>query len=233
MSFQAMTWAVAQKCGAASTKLVLLMLANHANGHTGQCNPRHKLLAEECDMTVDTLKTQLKKLEAMGLIEIIPQYADGVQLPNHYRLNLGGGGGKNYPGGGGDFSGEGGGKIYPPYNQEVNQEVKPITPIPPKGGSSVSFKTWLQTVKEKGEKPIPEDDAVFAYAEQVGIPTDFLSLAWSEMKARYSDPHSKRYKDWRRVFRTAVRANWFKLWYFDTASNTYALTTQGQQAQRA
>ena len=65
MSFQAMTWATAQTCGSAAAKLVLLMLANHSNGHTGQCNPKHKLLAQECEMTVDTLKSHLKKLESL------------------------------------------------------------------------------------------------------------------------------------------------------------------------
>ena len=115
MSFEAMAWASKQDTGSSSSKLVLLMLANHANGHTGQCNPRHKMLAQVCEMTVETLKTHLKRLEAAGLIKIISQFADGVQLPNHYVLNLGGGGG--------NFSGEGGGKNPPPYNQEVNQEL--------------------------------------------------------------------------------------------------------------
>ncbi len=103
MSFQAMTWATAQKCGTAPAKLVLLMLANHANGHTGQCNPRHKLLADECDMKVDALKSNLKKLQELELIEIIPQYSEGVQLPNHYRLNM--------PTGGGVFRGDGSGGV--------------------------------------------------------------------------------------------------------------------------
>lgn len=117
MSFQAMTWAVAQTCGSAATKLVLLMLADHANGHTGQCNPRHKLLAAECEMTTDTLKTHIKKLDALGLIEVIPQFAEEVQLPNQYRLKM--------QGGGGVFQGEGGGKNHPPYNQEDNPERNP------------------------------------------------------------------------------------------------------------
>ena len=134
MSFQAMTWATSQTCGSAATKLVLLMLANHANGHTGQCNPRHKVLAEECEMRVETLKDHLKKLASLGLIEIVPQYAEGVQLPNHYTLLLQGGGGEKHPEGGGEKRTGGGGRFSPPrINQEVkNQEVEPIPP-PPKG----------------------------------------------------------------------------------------------------
>jgi len=131
-----MTWATAKKCGSASTKLVLLMLANHSNGHTAQCNPRHKILASECDMTVETLKTHIKRLEALGLIKIIPQYADGVQLPNQYILIIEGGGGENspHPGGensphpGGGNSPHPGGGNSPPYNQEVKPGIKPIEP---------------------------------------------------------------------------------------------------------
>ena len=126
MSFQAMTWAVSQKCGGASTKLVLMMLANHANGHTGQCNPRHKLLAAECEMSIETLKSHLKKLAELDLIEIVPQFAEEVQLPNQYVLN--------FQGGGGDFWGEGRGENSPPYNQERNQERN--HPHTPRGGDS-------------------------------------------------------------------------------------------------
>ena len=118
-----MTWAAKQNAGSAAGKLVLLMLANHANGHTGQCNPRHKLLAEVCEMSVDTLKNHLRKLEESGLIEIIPQYAEGVQLPNQYRLNMQGGGCEKQGDGGGEFHRGGGGKNPPPYNQEVNRET--------------------------------------------------------------------------------------------------------------
>ena len=107
------------------------------------------------------------------------------------------------------------------------------TPIPPRGAkAAVSLKTWAESVKAKGEKLIPEDDAVFDYAATVGIPDDFLSLAWQEFRYRYSQPDAKRYRDWRQVFRKAVRGNWLKLWYCDQ-HGAYALTTVGIQAQRA
>lgn len=151
MSFQAMTWAVAQTCGSAATKLVLLMLADHANGHTGQCNPRHKLLAAECEMTTDTLKAHLKKLDALGLIEVIPQFAEEVQLPNQYRLKM--------QGGGGVFQGEGGGKKHPPYNHECNPERNPeenqeprkrsTAPSAPDGVSPQVWSDWLALRKAK------------------------------------------------------------------------------------
>lgn len=122
MSFQVMSWAVNQKCGSAAAKMVLMMLANHTNGHTNRCNPRHKTLAEECEMRVETLKNHLKNLEQLGLITIIPQFSDGVQLANHYQLNSEGGGGDFRTGGGGEKRMGGGGDFRTTVKQEVKQE---------------------------------------------------------------------------------------------------------------
>lgn len=94
------------------------------------------------------------------------------------------------------------------------------------GKPLVTFSRWLEIVKEQNEKPIPEDSSIFEYAQDAGIDSDFLRLAWVEFKARYSDD-SKRYKDWRAVFGKAVRGNWFKLWWIDNGE--YKLTTLGQQ----
>jgi len=94
----------------------------------------------------------------------------------------------------------------------------------------VSFQTWASDLKAKGEKIIPSDDPVYAYADGIGLPRDFLRLAWVEFKARYSEPGAKRYRDWRAVFRKAVRGNWLKLWYLD--GDDFLLTTVGHQAQR-
>lgn len=110
------------------------------------------------------------------------------------------------------------------------------TPIPPMGQSpkkdcAVSLPTWLATMKSIGEQPIPETDPVFDYAEQAGIPMDMLRLCWVEFRGRYSEPNAKRYKDWRSVYRKAVRGNWLRLWR-TTPEGGYVLTTEGQQAQR-
>lgn len=124
------------------------------------------------------------------------------------------------------------------------REEKSInTPIPPKGADAdsipekqktpaIALPTWLEAIKASSEKPIPETDPVFAYAEQVGIPPDHLRLCWREFRDRYSQPGAKRYRDWRGVFRKAVRGNWFKLWWVD-AEGQYLLTTCGKQAEMA
>ena len=127
--------------------------------------------------------------------------------------------------------------------KQTREEKSINTPIPPKGAESVkvsekqktpaiTLMTWLEAIKASAEKPIPENDPVFAYAEQVGIPPDYLRLCWREFRDRYSQPGAKRYRDWRGVFRKAVRGNWFKLWWVD-AAGAYALTTVGKQAEMA
>lgn len=229
MSFQAMTWATAQTCGSPTTKLVLLMLANHANGHTGQCNPRHRTLAAECEIRIETLKEHLKRLADSGLIEIVPQFAEGVQLPNQYRLNMQGGGGEIHTGGGGEIRTGGGGEIRPPNNQESNQEENQVP-----ASRGTTLRIWLEDVKTKGEQAIPETDPVFAYAEKTGIPDEFLRLAWRVFKDQHTSGAGslKRQKSWRQTFRTYVEKGYMRLWYIN-AEGQYALTTAGIQAQRA
>lgn len=117
-------------------------------------------------------------------------------------------------------------------------------PIPPGGGlletthakakkrGAIAFQTFLDECRDSGEKPIPENDSVFSYADETGIPIEFLRLHWMEFKERYTTPDAKRYKDWRSVYRKSVRGCWFKLWWIST-DGTCALTTVGEQAKRA
>lgn len=126
-----------------------------------------------------------------------------------------------------------------PREDKIREVLK--TPHTPQGGqpvekigkpkAAVSLQTFLADCRSTGAKPIPDDDPVFAYADKVKLPADFLSLQWREFKDRYQAPDSKRYKAWRTVFLKSVKANWFKLWFVGADGN-YALTTVGQQAQR-
>ena len=113
--------------------------------------------------------------------------------------------------------------------EKRREEEIPHTPKGAKPGPT-SLKTWLDAVKAKGELPIAADDPVFAYAAEIDLPREFLQLAWREFRGRYGEPDAKRYRDWRAVFRKAVRGNWLKLWYL--AEGHYQLTTVGQQAKR-
>lgn len=120
-----------------------------------------------------------------------------------------------------------------PKNDATHKPINPKdkTPKPPKGGSlAISFTQYLENCKAKKVRPIPEGDAVFDYADKIGLPHEFLKLQWLEFKDRYSVPDAKKYKSWPMVFNKSVRGNWFKLWY--ATDNGYALTTTGLQAEK-
>ena len=107
-------------------------------------------------------------------------------------------------------------------------------PAPKKSKGGVTLTTYLANCEAEGAEAIPAEDAVFTYAEQVGLPREFLALAWRWFKGKYGPDGSgkaKRYTDWRAVFRNAVRDCWPKYWAIDQ-SGAYYLTTQGKQAQR-
>lgn len=147
---------------------------------------------------------------------------------------------------------KGNAKVTPPALAESNTAVTSalpredkirtvqIPPIPPEGGkpveqkrkSAISLRSFLDDCRSTGATPIPDADAVFAYADKVKLPRDFLALQWVEFKDRYQAPDAKRYKDWRAVFRKSVKCNWFRLWFI-AGDGSFVLTTQGQQAQRS
>lgn len=106
-------------------------------------------------------------------------------------------------------------------------------PASSRGQPMVTLQGYIDRRKAEGQKPIPKDHSVFAYAADAGIPQEFLTLAWCEFKSRYttSPDDKKRYRDWPGVFLKAVKGNWLKVWYLE--GGTYKLTTVGQQAELA
>jgi hypothetical protein len=68
MSIQAVGAAIEIEDLAPATKLVLMLLANAMNQHTGQCNPNQERLAKEACMSVRSLRDHLGVLERKGLI---------------------------------------------------------------------------------------------------------------------------------------------------------------------
>ena len=130
-----------------------------------------------------------------------------------------------------------------PRERIREEDITPHTPLSGESGvtqgrrlrrksEAMTFAAWLQQVKSAGQQAIAEDDPIFAYATKAGLPVDFLRLAWVEFRRRYVERADKRQSDWPRVFRNCVRGNWLRLWYA-TDDGGYALTTAGQQAQRA
>jgi pyocin large subunit-like protein len=145
MSFEVMAWAVKQKTANSGQQLVLLLLANHTNGHTGQCNPSHKLLAEECRMGLSTLKNHIKGLEEAGFLRIVHISKEGVSLPNQYIL---GGVGQNLADGGSNLDRQVG------QNLATKQEDKPV--IKPNKSSSPFFVEFWKAYPRKTNKDFAE-----------------------------------------------------------------------------
>jgi uncharacterized protein YdaU (DUF1376 family) len=122
---------------------------------------------------------------------------------------------------------------------DTREKQKP--PIAPEGGNAgkgesgkgksplVTLPTYLADCQRNGVEPIPADDAVWTYADTVGLPHAYVELAWWTFQGRYLSG-SKRYRDWRATFRNAVRGGWDHLWFLRDGG--YALTTAGQQAER-
>lgn len=112
---------------------------------------------------------------------------------------------------------------------EPSLTVKSISPK-----KKINFVTWEKHVKESGEKLISGYEPVWKYSKQVGLPGDWIYIAWLKFSDRYStDPQytSKLYSDWRRVFLNAIEGNWFGLWA--SRDGQFVLTTAGIQADLA
>lgn len=123
------------------------------------------------------------------------------------------------------------------------------TPIPPAGATpgqltlvpssakpasrrrgAVTLRTYLDECERNDVDAVSADDPVFAYAARIGLPEEFLALAWSVFEAKYRDTDRKQTR-WPQKFRNAVEGNWFRLWY--QGEGGWVLTTAGIQAQRA
>jgi len=123
------------------------------------------------------------------------------------------------------------GSVEQTNNHEPVTKNQNNPPKSPKGKTpAIEIKTYITECKAQGVKTIPPDDPVFEYATSVGIPEDFLRLAWLEFRDRMIDS-GKRYKDWRAAFRKYVRSGYLKLWWVN-ADGKYELTTAGKQAEQ-
>jgi len=70
MSFEAMTWAIKKKTGSSTRKLILLLLADRAN-EDGVCWPSLSRIAEDCEISRDSVIRHIKQLERDGLIFVV------------------------------------------------------------------------------------------------------------------------------------------------------------------
>lgn len=89
MSINMISWAFQQQVGNPLRKLILIKLADNANDD-GYAWPSIARIANQTEASRDSVIRHIAALEQQGLLETIRRKKDGVNLPNHYRLCLGG-----------------------------------------------------------------------------------------------------------------------------------------------
>jgi uncharacterized protein YdaU (DUF1376 family) len=106
-----------------------------------------------------------------------------------------------------------------------NQE--PVTNIKKQAKKPSGFllSEFLETCKANNEPAISAYKPLWDYTEKVGIPKDWVVLAWRMFRRKFADD-KKRYIDWRQTFRNYVENNWLKLWTVD-ASGQVLMTNLG------
>jgi DNA-binding FadR family transcriptional regulator len=68
----------------AAQKIVLLALADFAQQSTGECFPSIRVLSAKCGLSASAVRSQIKSLQAIGLVDVEMQ-SDGTV----YRVKLG------------------------------------------------------------------------------------------------------------------------------------------------
>lgn len=116
-----------------------------------------------------------------------------------------------------------------PSPSPIQEEEAPAAPPSTK---RIGIEAFLAECASLGELPIKADDPIYAYAESIGLPDDFLALAWGEFKIRRRAKKQAGVRGWRQHYRDAVKQNWFRLWY-EKDDGGWDLTTAGKQAKRA
>ncbi|HCY61538.1 MAG TPA: hypothetical protein DHV59_01580 [Oxalobacteraceae bacterium] len=118
----------------------------------------------------------------------------------------------------------------PPISPKGITQDQVEKPKSKRAKASETLQDFVDRCKAEGVKPIPLDDPIFDYIENVGLTEEMLVLGWFVFKSRYLGTDQKQ-KDWRAHYRNAVKSNWYKLWFIGN-DGTVGLTTAGQQTQR-
>ena len=102
-----------------------------------------------------------------------------------------------------------------PINQRESAETAP-TPSAEKQNKAKTLTAYLEGCKAAKTKPIPDGHSLRTWATEAGITAEMLQIAWVQFRERYTEAEKgkgKRYKDWPGHFATAIKNNWFKLWF--------------------
>lgn len=87
MSASLLGWAYRQKTGSATTKSVFIKLVDNANDG-GYCFPAVKTIAAHLEMHPTTVREHIAKLAELGLLRVLHRTSEGVNLSNHYQLEI-------------------------------------------------------------------------------------------------------------------------------------------------
>ena len=232
MSLDALSWAAKQNIKSVQ-KLTLMMLANRHNGDTGQCNPSHSLLAQDCGLSDSGVRTAVRQLAALGLIKIISTSKNGVKLPNQYVLNT-----RLYiTHGVGHVVTEGGScgddkTVSEPVIETGIEPVKNKTVRNPSKKTEKTFTEYEDDCLQNGVDLIPENSEPMVLAGKLGLDGEMMELFWDEFYAAHTDPASKSFTKkqscWLKTISVYMRKNYFKIWDFDRATGEAYLTSTGK-----
>ena len=126
---------------------------------------------------------------------------------------------------------------FEPDGETCDPPADPTSKPVPIRQRGCTFAAFVDECRAKGEKPIPEGHPVFRFADDAGIPVEFVRLAWFEFRRDFGDGGKSAKKrqagvrGWRQHFDNAVRKGWYRLWAFDRQGECY-LTPAGIALQR-
>lgn len=78
-----------------------------------------------------------------------------------------------------------------------------------------TFAKWVEAQPNPLDV-LPDDHAVFRWADSVGLPEYYVYLGWCWFRRKYGPggaSENDKYSDWLRHFRTTVQGRWGRLWY--------------------
>jgi hypothetical protein len=226
MSMNLMVAAMQTKVGNPLRKLVLIKLADNAND-LGECWPSYQHIADQCEIDRKTAIRHIRQLESDGFLSITKRrVSEKMSRSNMFQLHLG----------------RGTESLGSP-----TESLPPSPTVPPRISNSfesvketvaskqakISLGLYLDRCKGFGDKAIPENHRVFVYADQVGIPSEYLWLCWKKFVSYYLEGNgkNKKYIDWPTTFCNYVKNNYAKIWWINE-DGAYQLTTTGKQAQK-
>ena len=120
------------------------------------------------------------------------------------------------------------------YSVSVGSKQKTGEETRARDDFAITFAEWREQVKAKGEMSIPQGDPIFEYGENIGLDGHMLPVLYRFFVKTHLEGTdarvNKRHADWRGVFRTSVRENWFGLWFIEREGQPAKWTSKGLQA---